>query len=324
MHSTVGVTFNTEQVENARLEWNIEAAVKVANAFTHRAGLQDVSLSLVRFRQNALFRLPNLQLTVRIYSPLEDPSRAKLMVDCARALESRGFPAVRLWHQIHEQPVNILGYEVSVWKWIEQEKRNADAFHAFGQLIRRLHDLDGKFDADIPAFDPLIKIRRRIERLNGADNFPAEYRAVLRDALHIAEDREATLRDTMLGMSVIHGDALLGNTIHTATGLQLIDFDSVCFGPREWDLVPSLIAAERFGRGMESWSAFLRGYGIAPEQLAQLEAANVVKQLSMTVVLCLQHGQSVAVDREIARRMSHWKQWDFNSRWYTPSDRAAR
>jgi hypothetical protein len=75
---------------------------------------------------------------------------------------------------------------------------------------------------------------------------------------------------------------------------------------------------------MESWSAFLRGYGIAPEQLAQLEAANVVKQLSMTVVLCLQHGQSVAVDREIARRMSHWKQWDFNSRWYTPSDRAAQ
>ena len=155
---------------------------------------------------------------------------------------------------------------------------------------------------------------------NSADDFPREYLAVLQDALHIAEDREATLRDTMLGMGVIHGDALLGNTIHTPAGLQMIDFDSVCYGPREWDLVPSLITAERFGRGTESWSAFLRGYGIASERLAHLEAANVVKQLSMTVVLCLRHGQSMAVDRELARRLSHWKQWDFNCWWHTPSD----
>src|SRR5262245_18678509 len=156
MHGILDVMLDTEQVQNVRLEWNIETAVKVADAFAQRAGLQDVALSLVRFSQNALFRLPNLQLTVRIYSPLEDPSRVKLMVDCAKSLESQGFPAVRVWHQIDEQPVNILGYEVSVWKWIEQAKRNVDPFYAFGQLIRRFHDLDGKFDAVIPSFDPLI------------------------------------------------------------------------------------------------------------------------------------------------------------------------
>jgi thiamine kinase-like enzyme len=141
--------------------------------------------------------------------------------------------------------------------------------------------------------------------------------------LHIAEQREATLRDTTLGEGVLHGDALLANTINTAAGLRLIDFDSVCYGPREWDLAPSLVAVKRFGRETESWTAFLGGYGIAPERLVHLEVASMVKQLSMTVVLCLQHGQSDAADREIARRISHWEKGDVSSRWYAPSDRAS-
>ena len=303
--------------------WNVETAAKVAAAFVQQAGLQGASLSLVRFRQNALFRLPERRLTLRIYSPHEDPSRAKVMVDCAKLLETHGFPSVRLWPEVDPQPLNILGFEVSVWKWIEQERNNADRFSNFGRLIRRFHDLDGKLDMEMPPFDPLMKIRRRIERLSHADGFPKEYLAVLRGALHTAEQRDATLRDSVLGASMIHGDALLGNTINSATGLQLIDFDSVCYGPREWDLVPSLIAVTRFDRGMQSWSDFLRGYGVGPERLVQLEAANIVKQLSMTVVLCLQHGQSGALDREIARRINHWEQRDFSSRWYTPPETGA-
>ncbi len=304
-------------------EWNVETACKVAEVFAQHAGLQSVPLRLVSFRQNALFRLPNRQLIVRIYSPNEDPSRAELMVHCAKLLETRGFPAVRLWHEIATQPVHILGCEVSVWQWLELEKRDGDAFCAFGHLMRRFHDLDCAREMEVPPFDPCTKIRRRIERLRHAPGFSRRYLVVLQDSLHIAEQREATLRHTMLGEGVIHGDALLGNALQTAAGLRLIDFDSVCYGPREWDLVPSLIAAQRFGRGGASWHAFLRGYGIAPERLAQLEAANVVKQLSMTVVLCLRHGQSKTLDREIARRIIHWEKWDFGSRWYTPPDTEA-
>ena len=302
------------------LAWNIETAVDIARAFIRHAGMNADALSLVRFRQNALFRLRCAQLTLRIYSPHEDPSRARLMVDCTRSLAAHGFPAVRLSEAIDQQPVNIRGYEVSAWQWIEEEKSDADAFGAFGHLLRRLHDLDGKLDVELPLFDPLSKIRRRMERLSGADAFPKRYLSVLEDALHGAEQCEATLRDSRLSTGVIHGDALLGNTIRTAAGLRLIDFDSVCYGPREWDLVPSLIAVERFGRNDESWSAFLRGYGIAPERSPQLEAASVIKQLSMTVVLCLRHGQSAAVDEEIARRIGHWSRWDFSSRWHTPRD----
>ncbi len=128
------------------------------------------------------------------------------MVHCAKLLETQGFPAVRLWHEIDKQPVNILGFEVSVWKWIEQEKGNADEFCAFGHLIRRFHDLDRELNMEVPPFDPLTKIRRRIERLRHSHGFSREYLAVLQDSLNIAEQREATLRDTMLGGGVIHGD----------------------------------------------------------------------------------------------------------------------
>jgi hypothetical protein len=105
--------------------------------------------------------------------------------------------------------------------------------------------------------------------------------------------------------------------------LRLIDFDSVGFGVREWDLAPTLVTAARFGKSQSIWRNFLDGYGADGISMARVEAASMVKQLSMTVALCFNRGLSPAIDAELDRRIDDWSRWDFETRWHSPSLRPA-
>ena len=110
--------------------------------------------------------------------------------------------------------------------------------------------------------------------------------------------------------------------------MVMIDLDSVCAGPREWDLVPMYVTSKRLSRdGERPWRAFLKGYGVNEGELLDLQAASIIKQLSMTIYLCLSAGQSANVDAEIARRIRMWETSDMAGRWTTgftmgPSERS--
>jgi Ser/Thr protein kinase RdoA (MazF antagonist) len=55
---------------------------------------------------------------------------------------------------------------------------------------------------------------------------------------------------------LIHGDAHRSNLRATASGVLLSDFDVVAFGPREWDLTPTALAADRFGLPGDEYATF--------------------------------------------------------------------
>ena len=61
---------------------------------------------------------------------------------------------------------------------------------------------------------------------------------------------------------MIHGDMHYGNVLCLpGRRLLLIDFDQVCRGPLEWDLVPNLVTARRFGMPAADYQAFCAAYG---------------------------------------------------------------
>ena len=124
-----------------------------------------------------------------------------------------------------------------------------------------------------------------------------------------------TLRNSTLGHGLIHGDAMPGNAILSGGRLIMIDLDSVGLGAREWDLVPMAVVAQRFSKTKDRWHAFLAGYGVDEASLPGLQAASVIKQLTMTAYLCLSAGQSPAIDEEIRRRLTMWADWDLDGRW---------
>ncbi len=300
------------------LPWSESLARRVCNTFMARAGLSNHHPTLISFRQNAIFHIPGPDISLRIYGPGENQTRATFMVISARWLEARNFPAVRLAPIETAQPFTVLGYQTSVWRWVVADEPGQDGAFAYGQLLRRFHDLPAADAPAVPDFDPMTRIRQRLDRIRAAAIIPKEAGAVLTGVVDRAAGMADALGNTRLGRGILHGDAMPGNAIQSGGEMIMIDLDSVCVGPREWDLVPMYVIAKRFsGNGACRWRDFLTGYGVDEADLADLQAASIVKQLSMTIYLCLSAGQSAAIDAEIARRIRAWEIWDMAGRWTT-------
>jgi len=299
--------------------WTPDGARQVADAFLRHAGMGAARADLIRFYQNALFHLPDDGLAVRVYGPEDALNKARSMVSFAHLLEDLDFPAVRLSPHPEAQPVEILGRQVSVWTWIDRDDRAGRDFRAFGSLLRRLHTAVGTTAITTAPFDPKTKIARRLERLRSGNAIPDAHLHVLKTAFDRASACAEQLGVADGASVVLHGDALIGNTVASSGKLLLIDFDSVGYGHPAWDLAPTLVSARRLRRSEKEWSDFLDGYGPGPATMPEIEAAAVVKQLSMTVALCFNRGFSDAVDDELDHRIRCWADWDFETPWRSPS-----
>ena len=301
------------------LPWNPERAHQVAQAFLRDTGMREPRARLLRFYLNAIFHLPDSGLTLRIYGPEGSHERAQRMVSVAAFLASRDFPSVRLSPLFGDQPMEVLGAPASVWTWIEEDVEGRKQPRAFGALLRALHQVTD--DAAFPtiSFDPIEKIANRLERLKSERRLTAANLDVLQAALERGVGLAADVEAVTMGAGVLHGDALLGNAVLSDGRLVLLDFDFVAYGAREWDLAPTYVTATRFRRQDAIWREFLAGYGADGASLRGIEAAAIVKQLSMTVALCLQRGLSPAVDDEIDLRIRCWADWDFQTPWHAPS-----
>jgi aminoglycoside phosphotransferase (APT) family kinase protein len=108
-----------------------------------------------------------------------------------------------------------------------------------------------------------------------------------------------------VGCGLLHGDAYTDNLIHTDDRVVLADWDSVSYGPREQDIVPTRMRY-RFGEPPSRWETFCRAYGVAPEGLDGLPVLLQMRELrSLSPYIRSQHSAAQAeVSRRIADLMS--------------------
>ena len=71
----------------------------------------------------------------------------------------------------------------------------------------------------------------------------------------------------------IHGDAHTRNLLTDNGQVVLLDFEAAAIGPREWDLLPTAIATERYGLAEEQYRQFADTYGFDVRSLARLSGA---------------------------------------------------
>lgn len=303
------------------IAWSPDATAQIVETFLDRHGLAEPDVDLVRFHQNAVYRLPRHGLTIRIYGPEDGAAKARLMIAFAGFLKDKDLPAVRLSGRFPGQPFDIGGRQVTIWDWLDSEDSD-DAtdggYHAFGAALRDLHAVSGEFDYPVTDLDPLKKIRSRLDRLGTNGRLADRHLDILEASYARTQDLASGLTQSRLGAGVLHGDALRKNAVQSDGRMHLIDFDSVCRGLFEWDIAPTLVAEKRLGLGAADCDAFLAGYGIDRSALPDIEPAMIVKQLSMTIVLCLKAGESDAIDTEIDQRLQAWQAWDFETRWSRP------
>jgi aminoglycoside phosphotransferase (APT) family kinase protein len=272
------------------------------------AGLDPRGARLLKFTANAVFRLKTAPVVVRIAGSTALRHRVAKVVLVADWLAEHDVPAVRLLPGL-TQPVPVGDYLATVWQAAPSGGKRPTS-RDLAKLLRTMHALP-KPDFDLPSWQPLDDVRRRLGDAEELD--PADRRFIEDRCAELAQ-RLAAL-DYPLTESVVHGDAHLGNLIHSPGGPLLCDFDSTCVGPPEWDLTPIPVGLRRFGGSRRAASAFAREYGYDVTRWPGFAVLREVRELKLaTSVLPILRSHPGVVP-ELRRRLHSVRTGDTSAGW---------
>ncbi|GII77310.1 aminoglycoside phosphotransferase [Sphaerisporangium rufum] len=277
-------------------------------ALCAETGLDPEGAELIKFTNNAVFRLRADPVVVRIAGSTAARERAGTVVRVARWLAGYGFPAVRLlpgW----ERPIRLRGQVITLWERVPEGGPRPDGA-GLAELLKSLHHLPDP-PGDLPRWRPMDEVRQRLaepEDLSPADQ------AFLRRECDEVEEQLARVRFE-LPAGVIHGDAFLGNLIPGPGGPVLCDFDSTSIGPREWDLVPVAVGRLRLDYPTDDQAMLAEHYG---HDITAWDGFPVLRRLRelklVTSVLPILRSQP-AIRAQWEHRMRTYKARDLHARW---------
>lgn len=269
----------------------------VLHAVCTHAGLDASGAELIRVTANAVFRLRSAPVVVRIAASRSRLPDVRRTVWVARWLARVGFPAVRL-HGRCPQPVVAGDYLATLWTYLPQNGAHPSA-EWLAAPLRALHQLEAPFA--LPPWDPIVDARRRLSAANGLSGEDQAFLERWCDELAA----ELPTLSYALPSGLIHGDAYPGNLLTSAgeDEVVLCDLDQVSVGPREWDLVPVVVNAMRFGRDLAAARRFLTRYGFDVTAWPGFSVLRRVRELTMLTGVVPVLSSSPSIAREFARRI---------------------
>jgi len=156
-------------------------------------------------------------------------------LEIARHLVRAGAPVVGPSTELPPGPHLEDGYAMTFWRYQDHDPKAPGTGSAAGQALAQVHQALDSYPGHFPSF--LDRQVRRTSRIlfdeTAPSALPASERGFLRtEFLSIT----AALRDTRFECRTLHGDPHRGNLLISGSGCLMIDFESVCSGPLEWDL----------------------------------------------------------------------------------------
>jgi aminoglycoside phosphotransferase (APT) family kinase protein len=268
---------------------------RVLNAVCTDVGLDAHDAELLRLAANAVFHLKKAKVVVRISAPRSQFAQVRRTVQVARWLNRIGFPAVRL-HGDHPQPVVLGDYQATFWDYLPPGDIQP-SIDALARLLRELHALTAPLA--LPQWDPIADARHLLTRGTGLADPDRAFLERLCDEL----DADLSLLVPALPAGVIHGDAWQGNLLAHSGAPVLSDLDQVSVGPREWDLVPTIVNTLRFGYPRDQARRFLGAYGFDVTAWRGFPVFRKTRELIMLAGVAPVLSSSPAIAHEFARRI---------------------
>ncbi|GAA2411218.1 aminoglycoside phosphotransferase family protein [Nonomuraea africana] len=275
-----------------------ETATKsILRAACQQAGIDLRGAELIRFGENALYRLPG-GIIARV-SRAGQVAAAAREVRVARWLESHKVPAVQALPGV-EQPAEIDGRAVTWWRELPPH-RHGTALEVAAAL-RLLHDLPPPTTFDVGRLDPFVRLAERIDR---AATLTEPDRAWMRKHLAGLRARWASLPGG-LPESVVHGDAWIGNVVATDDGrVVLLDLERCSVGPPEWDLVSTAVKAFTLaGITEEDYRQFVGSYGHDVTQWDGFEILRDIREFRMACMAAQVAGENPVRHPEVEHRLA--------------------
>jgi hypothetical protein len=282
----------------------------VLAAVCARAGLDPAGAELVKFTNNAVFRLARDRVVVRIAGSEAVRRRVPKIVAVARWLAQHDMPSVRLLEDI-EQPVWAGVHLATLWQQVPATGPMPTGYD-LAAILRRFYALPPP-DFALPAWRPVGPIR---ERLAEANELADDDMAFLTAACDETEAALASLRYN-LQPGPIHGDGFLGNLIPGPDGPVICDFDSTSTGPREWDLTPVAVGKLRFNYTVDTHGQLASDYGFDVTTWDGFPVLRRLRELQLvTSVLPVLEGNP-GLREQWERRYRSFKEGDDRTRWMT-------
>jgi hypothetical protein len=156
-------------------------------------------------------------------------------LEIAYHLERAGAPVVGPSPELPPGPYLLGGYAVTFWRHQDHDPAALATGWAAGRALAQVHHALDSYPQTFPSF--LDRQVRRASKIlfdeTSPSAIPAAERAFLcSEYLSI----RSVLLDAKLRCRTLHGDPHRGNLLISRTGCLMIDFESVCSGPLEWDL----------------------------------------------------------------------------------------
>ncbi|MCX4976471.1 phosphotransferase family protein [Streptomyces sp. NBC_00620] len=236
------------------------------------AGFDPAGAEPIRVAENEIWRLPN-RVIVRIARAGQWDAAAR-EVRVAEWLADNQVPAVRTL--CVDQPVDADDRPVTFWE--ELPEHVAGSVMDVVTLLKQLHALPIP-DLQLGRLDPFVRVA---DRIDAATSLSDDDRGWLHQQL---ADLQAQWLNRPEGLPecVVHGDAWVGNTVRTAAGPILIDFERVSVGPPEWDLVSTAVKMTTTGAVSKAeYAEFCSAYGTDVTQWEGYELLAGARQLRMT------------------------------------------
>ncbi|MFC6080555.1 phosphotransferase family protein [Sphaerisporangium aureirubrum] len=272
------------------------------------AGLDPSGAELIKFTNNAVFRLRAAPVVVRIAGSGAARARVDNVVRVARWLAGHDFPTVRLLTGV-EQPLWLSGQAATLWEEVpDTGPRPGGADLAV--LLRRLHTLPDQ-PPGLPEWRPMDEIRQRLAE-------PEDLADADRDFLltTCAEVEDAMSRLCYeLPPGVIHGDAFTGNLIPSPRGPVLCDFDSTAVGPREWDLTPVAVGRLRLDYPVDDHTPMAARYGADITRWPGFPVFRRLRELKLVTSVLPILRSHPTVRAQWQHRMTSFRAGDLTVRW---------
>lgn len=282
------------------LEWTVAQARQTAHQMLEQVGLGAAELKLLRFGNNGVFQVEQ-DAVIRVARPTTPTESTQREVQAARVLAEADVPVVRLADLPAEQPLAANGCLGTVWNYVAGER---PTFRQFGRLVRQFHERSDGLSLQLPEWRPLATARQRLDVL--ADQYSEEDISLLNTCYESILDELDDL-EPVLPHGVIHGQAELGNTLMCGETPLFLDFERVCTGLREWDLIDTAVTVLRFDRPREDYQHFADAYGFDVMRWDGFAVLRRVWELRATTWLMQTKKHSDAHADEVRLRIDSWR-----------------
>jgi hypothetical protein len=220
-----------------RAAWGA-AAVHAAQDIAQRHGIAAEQARVLHDANNVVVHLAPSPVVAKICrASVGDHGWRKLAteLEIARHLVRAGAPVVGPSQELPPGPHTQGGFAMTFWRHHDHDPSAPASTRAAGQALAQVHEALDSYPETFPSF--LDRQVRRASRIlfdeTAPSTIPVSERAFLcAQYLRIS----SMVRDTKLECRTLHGDPHRGNFLVSQTGYLLIDFESVCSGPLEWDL----------------------------------------------------------------------------------------